>query len=122
GRRGASYELAVELEMSRRGAVPGQLGACPPRAFACSFQRRRISKELSDRLRESLDVTCGDDAACLVRQDRLRQAADVVDHRGHAGPERAEERAGLVQLRAVGEDGDGRLAESPVELRVGEIA
>ena len=48
--------------------------------------------------------------------------ADVVGNRGYAGPERLEERARLVELGAVREDGDRRVRERPVELCRREIA
>ena len=44
--------------------------------------------------------------------DRLAEPADVVDDRRHAGAERLQEGAGLVELRAIREDRDRRLARA----------
>ena len=101
----------------------------PPRSArrAPAGRRRGLPPARSRRRASSLIAAAspstssgGDDAARAVGAHRLGEAADVVDHRRHAGAERAEQRAALVELRAVGEDGDGRLAERPVDLRLGE--
>ncbi len=56
------------------------------------------------------------------RQHRLGHAADVVGDRRHAGAERAEQRAALVELRPVREHGDRRLAEGAVDLGLRQVA
>ena len=53
--------------------------------------------------------------------DRLAEPGDVVDDGGHAGAERLQERARLVELGAVGEESDRRLGKRAVDLGLGEV-
>jgi hypothetical protein len=99
-----------------RCSVPGQLVARAPRALASLLERVAVRKELVDCLRETGDVAGGNHAARVESPHGLGDAADVVRHGGNAGPERAQERAALVELRPIGEDGDGRVAERAVDL------
>src|SRR6266536_712979 len=69
-----------------------------------------------------LDVARGNDAPCLEAAYGLGDPADVVRDRGHARAERAQQGAALVELRVVGEDGDGRVAEGTVGLVLRQVA
>ena len=106
--------------MGMRGRLPGQLLARSQRAGTRRRERRLVVEQLAERRRQRLDVVGRDDAAGAERPHGLAEAADVVDDRRHAGAERPQQRAALVELGAVREDGDGRLAERPVDLGLGE--
>ena len=104
------------------GAVPGQLARArraPSRAASSAAGSSRSSPGC---LGERGDVPGRDDAAGAERLHGLGEPADVVDDRRHAGAERAQQRARLVELGAVGEERHRRLAERAVELGVREVA
>ena len=97
--------------------------AATPRVVGCYAAQRASSStglRASDRCsRRACLHTCVRDCRSAARSEaahRLAQAADVVDHRGDAGAERLQQRAGLVELCPVGKDGDRRLTEGAVEL------
>ena len=77
--------------------------------------------QLSQRARQGIDVPRRHDASRLEPAHDLAEAADVVDDRGDTGPERLEQRPGLVELGAVREDRHGRLGERALELRRAEV-
>ena len=106
---------------SRRG-VPRQLVPGAARSLACGRERVGVFEQLPERGAQALDVSGRDDAARREPADDLAQATHVVDDGRHAGTERLEERAGLVQLGPVGEDRDGRLGQREFELGRAEIA
>ena len=66
--------------------------------------------------------TGGYDASCAEPLDRLRDSGDVVRHGRHTRTEGLEERAALIELRPVGKEGEGRLAECALELVLREVA
>ena len=91
----------------RGGArVPGQLLAGAAGALAGRLERCGVVEQLAQRGGQGLDVVGRHDAPGAVAANRLGEAADVVDDRWHARAERLQERAGLIELGAVGEDGD----------------
>ena len=107
--------------MGLRGRLPGQLRrapAAPRHVPRRAPPRRRASSRIAAA--EPVDVVRRDDAARAEAPHGLGEAADVVDDRRHAGAERPQERAALVELGAVREDGDGRLAERAVDLGLRE--
>ncbi len=104
------------------GRVPGQLRARLPRALARPLQRGVVGEELVQRRRESGNVARGYDAAGVEAAHGLRDATDVVGDHGDSGAERLQERAALVELGPIREDGDGRLAERALDLRPCEVA
>jgi len=104
------------------GRVPGERLTRQSRALARPLERLVIREELVDGLREAGNVACFHDAAGAESSHRLGDAADVVGDGRDAGSERAEEGAALIELRPVGKDGDRRLAERAVDLRLREVA
>ncbi len=79
-------------------------------------ERLRVGEQLARRLGQRLDVPGRHDAAGAVTRDRLAEAADVVDDRRDARPERLQQRARLVELGAIREDRDRRVRERALEL------
>ena len=108
--------------MCARGSVPGELLASAKRSGAGVGERRLVVEQLSDGVAQCGDVIGRDNAPGTVVRDSLAETADVVDDRRHPGAERLQERPALVELRAVGEDCDGRVTESTLELLRREIA
>jgi endonuclease/exonuclease/phosphatase family metal-dependent hydrolase len=108
--------------VSLRGAVPGQLLACPPCARPRPLESVVIGEELLDGRRETDDVARGHDAAGVETAHRLGDATDVVCDGRDAGAECAQQRAALVQLWQVREDSDGGFAEGAVDLRLRQVA
>jgi Endonuclease/Exonuclease/phosphatase family len=103
-------------------SVPGQLVACTPGALASFLERVAVRKELVDCFRKTGDVAGRHNTAGVESPHGLGDAADVVRHGGNAGAERTQKRAALVELRPVGEDGNGRVAEGTVDLGRPEVA
>ena len=97
------------MRVGRR--APGQLGPGALGAGAGRGERRGVFEQLPHGRAQRVDVVRRHDPAGAVAADDLAEAADVVDDRRDAGPERLQQRAALVELGAVGEDRDGRLAE-----------
>ncbi len=71
---------------------------------------------------EGVEIASRDDASGSEAQNRLGEAADVVGDDRDTRAERLQERPRLVELGAVGEDGDRRLRECPLELHRLEVA
>ena len=105
--------------MRGRGGVPRQRLARALRALARRSELAGIVEELGERAAEARDVAGRHDPARGEARDDLAEPADVVDDRGDACAQRLEQRAGLVELVAVGEDRDGRLGERLLELAWG---
>ena len=102
--------------------MPPVLLARPPCACARLLERLVVGEELVDGLRKAGDVARRNDPPRPEALHRLGEAAHVVHDRGHAGAERPEESAALVELGPVREHGHGRLPERTVELSVREEA
>ena len=108
--------------MRARRSVPGQLLAArraPARAASSAAGSSSSSRTAAPSASTSPGGTT---RPAPNRAHGLCDAADVVGDRGNAGSERAEQRAALVELGLVREDGERRLAERAVDLRPGEIA
>ena len=87
--------------------------AAPARASASASASSSSSRSAPS---EPVDVPGRHDAAGAEGADDLAEAADVVDDGRDARSDRLQQRAGLVELGAVGEDRDGRLAEGSGDL------
>ena len=103
---------ASHVSVSRARSAPSRAAASAPGSSSSSA---------SARLRPATSPGGHDPPGGEARDD-LAQPADVVDDRGDAGAQRLEERPGLVELVAVGEDRDGRLGERLLELAGAEVA
>ena len=108
--------------MGGGGAVPRELLARAARAGAGGLERGRVAEELAGGGGERLHVSGRHDAAGLEAAHRLGNAAHVVGDRRHAGAERPQERAALVELGPVGEERERRLAEGAVDLGRRQVA
>ena len=100
----------MRLSRARRGAR-ARLG-----------ERVGVVEQLAERLLQALDVTRRDDPAGSEGADDLAEPADVVDDRRDACADRLQQRAGLVELGAVREDGDRRRAERALDLARRQVA
>ena len=107
--------------MGPRRGVPRELGARTFGACTRAGERVRVAEELANRLGQSVDVAGRHDTAGSIGAHRLGEPADVVDDCGDTGTERLEQCTGLVELCAVGKDGDGRLGERAVELGLRQV-
>ena len=108
--------------MSFRCRIPRERLAGARRAAPSFRERGGVVEEPADGRRERLDVAGGDDATRAEAPDRLPEAADVVRDGGDAGTQGAEERAALVDLRPVREEGERGLSVGPVDLGLREVA
>ena len=97
--------------MRRRRGVPRQLGACVRRPARAASSAARSPSSRSTAVRERVDVTRGHDGARAEAVDDLAEPTDVVHDRRQPCAERLEERARLVELGPIREDGDRRVRE-----------
>ena len=103
------------------GRVPRELVPRPRGATPRGRERGGITEQLSERGPEAGQVTRRDDPTRLERTHDLAEPTDVVDDRGDSGAERLQERAGLVELRGLRKDGDGRVRQRALERRAVEV-
>ena len=109
------------LQMRRGRRLPGERLARAPRTRPCGLERRGVAEQLANRRGQPFDIAGLDHAAGAELAHRLGEAADVVDDRGHARAERAQERGGHVDLRLVREERERRDRERVVDLRLGLV-
>ena len=88
---------------------------------ACVGESGCVTEELAEGLAEAPEVARSHDAARSKPFDDLSEPTHVVDDGGNARPERLKKCPRLVELRPVGEDGDGRLRERLLELARAEV-
>ncbi len=90
--------------MRARGSIPGELFACASCARPRLVERAGSSSSSRTAAASASTSPGAHDAPGAEAPHGLGDAADVVCDRRHAGAERAQQRAALIELRLVREE------------------
>src|SRR5205823_13900027 len=93
-----------------------------PRSRPRRLERAGVLEQLPCGSGEPADVARRHDAAGSELTDRFGDASDVVGDGRNPGSQSLEQRTALVELGAIGEQGDSGLGQGALEVAPGEVA